>query len=238
MVLGIDTSTSQLALGLVRDGEVVAEWLVMDGLRHCERLQSGVATLLADLGADVGALTGVAVGQGPGSFTGLRIGVAAAQGLATGRGVPIVGVSSLEALAHPWRRTPGSVVACLDARRGEVYVCVYHASESGLRAIGQERLATPADGPSLVGSAPPPVTVIGTGAPQVAAALVESGIDVVEPGGPADYPRGATIAQLGAGRLATSTRGQAPVEPNYCRPSDAEGQPNVPTGVDPPHGGR
>ena len=73
-------------------------------------------------------LDGVAVDIGPGLFTGLRVGLATARTIATARGIPAVGVTSLEALAHPHRRRPGTLVPVVDARRGEVY---WAASEGG-----------------------------------------------------------------------------------------------------------
>jgi len=122
-----ETSTEWCSVALWLDGEVRA-LEERAGNRHAELVLPMLQALLAQAGIGAAALEAVAFGAGPGSFTGLRIACGAAQGVALARGVPALGVSSLEALAE--ESGAARVVACLDARMREVYYC---ALEKDLR---------------------------------------------------------------------------------------------------------
>jgi len=106
-----------------------------------------VDELLKHHGIAVRDLDGIAFGEGPGSFTGLRIGCGATQGLAFGAGLPVVGVSTLLALAEAAR--PGRAVCCLDARMGEIYHAAYAQSATGWETVHAPSLCAPADAPPL-----------------------------------------------------------------------------------------
>lgn len=117
-ILALDTSSEHCSAALLVDGEVLQR-LELAGQRHSQLLLPMVRSLLDEAGLALGALDGVAVAVGPGSFTGLRIAVSAAQGLAFGAGLPVASVSTLEALA--WGLDAPIAVACVDARMGEIY---------------------------------------------------------------------------------------------------------------------
>ncbi len=224
LVLGIETATPQLSVALVRDAEVIGELNLALGLKHCERLIIGVDSLLGELGLETGDLEGVAVSIGPGSFTGLRIGVAAAQGLATALGVPIAAVPTLLALGAGAMAWQGPLVACLDARRGEVYFCACQAGAAGIERRSTEQVAAPARVPGLVPfAAGERLLIVGDLAQAVATEFTRAGHDAVWVPGIAAYPRAAQVATLGAAALAEG-RGLTPdaVEPLYLRRSDAE----------------
>jgi tRNA threonylcarbamoyladenosine biosynthesis protein TsaB len=125
-ILAIDTSTETCAVAL-GDGLAWDERSVVAGNRHSDLLLPMIRGLLDDHGATLAQLDGVAFGAGPGAFTGLRIACGVAQGLALGAGLPLVGVSTLEALAETARQRHGAakVIAALDARAQEVYVAAY-----------------------------------------------------------------------------------------------------------------
>jgi tRNA threonylcarbamoyladenosine biosynthesis protein TsaB len=134
ILLAIDTAAPRLQLALVRaDGSV--ETLVEEMEQgHAERILPAIGELLARNGIAYGDLQRIAVTTGPGSFTGLRIGLSAARGLALALGIPVLGVPSLEALALS-ARTEGPVAIVLDARRGESYVQVFGRGPSHPRIL-------------------------------------------------------------------------------------------------------
>lgn len=133
VVLGIDTATD-VRVGLARDGVVVARGAVEDRRAHAEQLLPLVQRVLAEAGASVADLTGIAVGVGPGPFTGLRVGVAAAQTLGEALGIPVRGACSLDVVALEWVARPdaprGEFAVAADARRKEVYWATYAADGS------------------------------------------------------------------------------------------------------------
>lgn len=196
-VLGIDTATG-VRVGVAVDGEVVARAGLADTRQHVEQLAPMIAAALAQAGLRAGDLDRVCVGLGPGPFTGLRVGIAAAQVLAAVNDLPLHGVCSLDVLAAQAVRTPGfsasqGFLAVTDARRKEVYWGRYAADGSRL------------DGPSV--SAPgelPALPVIGPGAN-----LVTETVPVVQ--------------ELDAGLLAALDLAlpDAGTEPLYLRRPDA-----------------
>jgi len=133
--LGLETSSERGSVALVEDGVLVAHAVHQELSRHAERMLSLLAEALASAGWDKRSIDRVAVGVGPGAFTGIRIGIAQAHGLALGLGVPTVGVGSLRAIAaaHPKGDARLRLVV-RDARRDEVFVGAYHAD-------GREQLA-------------------------------------------------------------------------------------------------
>ncbi|OGQ23026.1 MAG: tRNA (adenosine(37)-N6)-threonylcarbamoyltransferase complex dimerization subunit type 1 TsaB [Deltaproteobacteria bacterium RIFCSPLOWO2_02_FULL_44_10] len=120
-ILVIDTCTLQSAVGLVDKGKVIAEKYAQEGISHSEQLFEHIPQLLQKAGWNPYDLEMIAVTHGPGSFTGLRIGIAAAKGIAFALNLPLVGVSSLEALHLNKRVPPAITVPLLDAKRGEMY---------------------------------------------------------------------------------------------------------------------
>jgi tRNA threonylcarbamoyl adenosine modification protein YeaZ len=133
LVLALDTATPTLVAGLARrspsgDVEVLAERAVPSGTKHAELLTPAVAGVLADAGMGMSDVEAVVAGLGPGPFTGLRVGVVTAAAVADARGLPVVGVCSLDAIGSG----PRTVVT--DARRKEVYWAAY--DDSGVRVDG------------------------------------------------------------------------------------------------------
>ena len=129
LVLGIDTSTKAVAVGLWSEEGLVAEISGTAHLTHSERLLVHMIALLDSAGLSLEQLDGIGVVVGPGSFTGLRIGVATAQGLAESRGLPTIGLSSLEVLALGADCGRGFVCPLIVARKGYVYAAIYEISE-------------------------------------------------------------------------------------------------------------
>jgi tRNA threonylcarbamoyladenosine biosynthesis protein TsaB len=139
-VLALETSTRWLSVALWRDG-ALAE-------RRAESVSGGsglllpwVDELMAEAGLELTGLDGIAFGAGPGSFTGLRLACGAAQGLALGLDLPVVGVTTLEALALA--SGEARVFACLDARMDEVYFAAYEVSDRQVHEVAAPQVAPP-----------------------------------------------------------------------------------------------
>jgi tRNA threonylcarbamoyladenosine biosynthesis protein TsaB len=142
-LLAIDTATPCASCALWADDGPVAASMVVAGQRHAEVLMPAIDELCRRAGWSVSDLDGVAVDIGPGLFTGLRVGLATASAIARARGIPAAGVTSLEALAHPHRRRPGTLVPVVDARRGEVYRAVFRSDGAAMKEVLPPALATP-----------------------------------------------------------------------------------------------
>lgn len=125
-LLAIDTSTNTCSVALVCDGELVAEYLLNQGKTMSGRLLECVDAVLDGAGLTVADLDGFGVALGPGSFTGLRVGVATVKGLALATGKPVTGFSSLAMLATNLSCVSFPVCPMFDARKGEVYAALYN----------------------------------------------------------------------------------------------------------------
>ncbi|HBN95750.1 MAG TPA: tRNA (adenosine(37)-N6)-threonylcarbamoyltransferase complex dimerization subunit type 1 TsaB [Firmicutes bacterium] len=132
-VLGIDTSTMTGGVALLKDDELVGESVLNIRTTHSERLLPALETLLADGGIEAQELDLLSVVTGPGSFTGLRIGVATAKGLSYALGIPGVGVTTLEGYGWQFSYFPGTVLALVDARREHVF---WQAFQEGVAVKG------------------------------------------------------------------------------------------------------
>ena len=199
LVLALDTATPTLVAGLARwsaDGgtEVVAERAVPSGTRHAELLVPAVRDVLADAGVALADVAAVVTGLGPGPFTGLRVGVVTAAGLADARGLPVVGVCSLDAIGS------GARTVVTDARRKEVYWAVY--GDDGARL----------DGPGVVRPEELAATVPLVGDPRFADRL---GAPVT----PAEVTTAGLLRAADAQRADPSSAG--PLVPLYLRRPDA-----------------
>src|SRR3979490_2769271 len=120
-VLAVDTATEACSVALLSGDELICRF-AEGGLAHAQRVLGMVEAVLAEAQISLAQLDGIAASIGPGAFTGVRISVAVAQGLAFGAGLQVVPVTTLEALAlQVLQRSQGPALACLDARMGEVY---------------------------------------------------------------------------------------------------------------------
>ena len=131
-ILGIDTSTRCGSVGLIDEGEVISEYLLNIPITHSERLLGAIDYLIREAHCPMEELDGWAISLGPGSFTGLRIGVSTVKGLAYATRKPVAGVSSLDVLASQISPTPYLICPILDARKGEVYTAFYRYDETNL----------------------------------------------------------------------------------------------------------
>ncbi len=227
LVLAVETATQTGSVAIVSREKLVVEVTLAVGLTHGERLLSAIDQALADAGARVADLAGLAVSAGPGSFTGLRIGLATVKGLAEVHPLPVAAVPTLEALASNLAAAAHPVAAILDAKKGELYGALFAWDEEqlGWRRLIEEGAFAPKDFAGRVAAATPgPVLLLGNGAlayGEILKGYLGSRARFAPV--PAGQPRAAWVGWLGTGRIA---RGEVedPVTlvPRYLRPSEAE----------------
>ena len=146
LILGIDTATQYLCLALVeRNGEVLAHTAEPVEREHAVRIVPALEALLGAAHATPKDVVGISVGMGPGSYTGLRIGVATAKGLADGLGVSVGGADTLAAIAAEGLVPGQTGLAMLDARRGNVYYGVYRREPDGVSGLSAPQKGARAD---------------------------------------------------------------------------------------------
>jgi tRNA threonylcarbamoyladenosine biosynthesis protein TsaB len=232
VILGIETSASQVSVA-VGDGTTVrAAFSSERGPRHAETLAPAIATVLDAAGLRPDDLDAVAVSQGPGLFTGLRVGIATAQALALACRVPLVGVPTLDVVAEAARLTERRIVAVTDARRGEVFFACFRGAPPGRpRRCGPDRVATPALLVEELSSAAEPVVLVGRGIAahgDVFDRFVEgAGPRAVQVlADPSTVPHATTVIQLALSELAGTGEhppaSSAALRPIYVRRPDAE----------------
>ncbi|EAH4438365.1 TPA: tRNA (adenosine(37)-N6)-threonylcarbamoyltransferase complex dimerization subunit type 1 TsaB [Listeria innocua] len=135
MILGMDTSSDTMTIALFNEGVVLGEYTTNLKKNHSVRLLPAIAALMEECAVKPTDIEKIAVAKGPGSYTGLRIGVTVAKTMAWDAGIPIVGISSLALLAENGLYFPGKVVALMDARRMNVYAGVYRASDGVMKNV-------------------------------------------------------------------------------------------------------
>jgi tRNA threonylcarbamoyladenosine biosynthesis protein TsaB len=214
-VLALDTATEACSVALLTDAGLVGAWREV-GRGHAEQILDMVNAVLSEAGIVLGMLDGIAASVGPGAFTGVRIGVSVAQGLAFGADLPVVAVTTLEALG--WQAMRGGaqqVMACLDARMGEVYWgCFATHPKRGLAARG-----APAVGDAQSVKVPLKGPFQGIGRGFAAYPVLQTLAGLAVPAGACDaLPDAKDMARLGAIRLSQGEgRDPADLIPVYLR---------------------
>ena len=131
-ILAVDTSTMIQTIAVLDKGQLLAERTLRTKRGHASRLLGGIDETLASVGRDISTMDLLVAGAGPGSFTGLRIGLACIKGLAFAKDKPVLTVSSLAAIAMQASHSPELIVPLIDARKGEFYAGLYRGAEDGL----------------------------------------------------------------------------------------------------------
>jgi len=219
-ILAVDTATTSCSVALFADRQLLAEEVYTAGKTHSRHLLSIIQGILDRCETSPEELNRIAVTRGPGTFTGLRIGISTVKGLAAALGVPVLGVSSLTALAYPllWTRQP--VVAMIDARRGEIYYACYSQKGGSVEADGTPRVAAPE---AAVADLPESGILVGSGAVLYRGLLEERAPNIQFADENAHVIRAASV-----GRLALDCFDGLTVDsvgalvPEYIRKSDAQ----------------
>lgn len=220
-ILAVDTTTMSCSVTVADAGHILAEKALVSRETHSRHLHEIIADVLGTADLDVGDIEGFAVTKGPGSFTGLRIGVSAVKGLAYAVGKPVYAISSLEALAWPLMHTAGVICPMIDARRGEVYTARYIRKDHGLVCVDNARVCTPE---AAVAGLTEPTLVVGSGAVayrRVIEACKDGQLHFASPH--LNIIRGASVAELGWRNAGTAGPDNVVAfKPVYIRKSDAE----------------
>lgn len=215
-LLALDTATAACSVAVWVDGTVRAHRLRPMTRGQSEALMPMVVAALAEAGLAFADLDAVAATVGPGAFTGLRIGLAAARAMALAAGLPCLGVTTLEAVAAnvpEAERHGAAVLVALDAKRADVYAQVFSAS---LEPLSEPAAVLPADLAGLLAGGP--VIVAGDAAARAAEALAGAGIEARVSAAPG-LPDAARVAAIAAHRRAAGQPALAP-EPLYLRAPD------------------
>lgn len=220
-ILAFDTSSASGSVA-VTDGErLLCEWNSGDAGKHSNWLMPAVDGVLRSAGARLADIDLYAVDIGPGSFTGLRIGVSTVKGLAWATGRKVVGVSTLEALALNLRYSRMHVCPVLDARRGEVYAAIYRYADGGMEAVMKDSALSPATLFERLREVEGPVVFLGNGLTAYSEEIRKNVDGAVVAPAALWSMRASNIAMLAMER-ATGAVSPAELGPMYLRKSEAE----------------
>jgi tRNA threonylcarbamoyladenosine biosynthesis protein TsaB len=223
IILALETATMCGSVALIAENRCLAEFSLHTGETHSRRLLAAVDRLLQEAGIECRAVDAVAVSQGPGSFTGLRIGLATAKGLAMAAGAKLLGVGTLDGLAAQFFAA-GDILICpvLDARKKEVYSGFYRCDNNGIpRRQGEYLAISPED---LCGMIAEPVVFLGDGTALYGDFFQEKLADLMKvPPANVYFPRAASIGLLALEKWHRHEfLDPVSSEPIYIRPSEAE----------------
>lgn len=223
LILAFETSAKAASVALVEDGVLLAESYQNTGMTHSQTLMVMAQDLLKTAGKTAHDLTAVAVAEGPGSFTGIRIGVAAAKGLAWGRNIPCYGISTLEAMARSLGAYSGYVCPVMDARRAQVYNALFYVNQYALTRIAPDRAIALSELGEEIKNLKEPIFLVGDGSNLCYNTLLGSVLGLCLPPEHQMHQRAVGAALLAEDRLRAGEPGDAAtLEPNYLRLSQAE----------------
>ncbi len=219
-ILAIESSAKAASVALTEEGRLVSQYMQVSALTHSSTLLSMAEGLLRDLQLRFRDIDAVAVARGPGSFTGVRIGVAAAKGLCWGAGLPVCGVSTLEAMAWQIADREGALLAAvMDARRGQIYNALFCSRGGALVRVTEDRAISLDQLVEDAKKEKKKVFFVGDGARLCYNRFLEEGLSAGLPPEPLIYQTAWGVAQ--------AARGMEPgpacdLTPNYLRLSQAE----------------
>ena len=223
LILAFETSAKAAGVALLDDKKLLGESYQNTGLTHSQTLMLMAQDLLKSCGFGTGDVTHLAVAAGPGSFTGIRIGVAAAKGFAWGASLPCYGVSTLEAMAAQLGAWQGYVCPVMDARRSQVYNALFHVECGKCTRIREDRAVSLQDLGAELRNLSEPVFLVGDGSNLCYNTLLESVPSLVLPPEHRMHQRAVGVALVAREKILRGEEGNAgELTPNYLRLSQAE----------------
>lgn len=227
MILAFETTAKAGSVALLEDGKLLGESYQNTGLTHSQTLMVMAEDLLKQCGKTMSDVTAVAVAEGPGSFTGVRIGVAAAKGLAWGGELPCYGVSTLESIALTLGAWQGYVCPVMDARRSQVYNALFYVNSGKLERVTEDRAISLADLSEELKTLDGPIFLVGDGSNLTFSTLKDSIPNLVLPPEHRMHQRASGVALAVAKKIADGETGDgAALTPSYLRLSQAERERN------------
>ena len=223
LTLAFETSAKAASVALTENGKLLGEHYQNTGLTHSQTLMVMAEDLLKQCNKTVSDVTAVAVAEGPGSVTGVRIGVAAAKGFAWGAELPCYGVSTLEAMAESLGIWQGYVCPVMDARRSQVYNALFYVNRGVPERIREDRAIALADLSKELAELEGPIFLVGDGSNLTHKTLHDAIPDLVLPPEHRMHQRAVGVALLAEKKAAAGESGDAnALAPNYLRLSQAE----------------
>ena len=223
LTLAFETSAKAASVALMENGKLLGESYQNTGLTHSQTLMVMAEDLLKQCGKTVSDVTAVAVAEGPGSFTGVRIGVAAAKGFAWGRQIPCYGVSTLEAMAVSLGVYEGYVCACMDARRSQVYNALFLVDRGAAERFSEDRAIALADLKTELEHIDGPIYLVGDGSNLTYKTLSGEIPNLILPPEHRMHQRAVGVALLAEQKQSAGETGDGnALTPNYLRLSQAE----------------
>ena len=223
LTLAFETSAKAASVALTENGKLLGESYQNTGLTHSQTLMVMAEDLLKQCNKTVAEVTAVAVAEGPGSFTGVRIGVATAKGLAWGGELPCYGVSTLEAMAVSLGILEGHVCACMDARRSQVYNALFLVENGEITRVSEDRAIALADLKRDLEHIDGPIFLVGDGAVLTHKTLSAEISHLILPPEHRLHQRAVGVALLAEKKYAVGEAGDGnALSPNYLRLSQAE----------------
>ena len=223
LILAFETSAKAGSVALHDGQKLLAESYQNTGLTHSQTLMVMAEDMLKQCGYTAKDVTHVAVAAGPGSFTGVRIGVAAAKGLAWGLQAPCYGVSTLEAMAKNLGVFEGHVCACMDARRTQVYNALFLADGAAPLRLTEDRAIALAELKTELEHIDGPIFLVGDGAGLAYRTLAPEIPNLILPPEHRLHQRAAGVALVAAEQIIAGVQADAEaLQPNYLRLSQAE----------------
>ena len=223
LILAFETSAKAVSVA-IHDGEkLLAESYQNTGLTHSQTLMSMAEDLLRNCGKSAKDVTHLAVAAGPGSFTGVRIGVAAAKGFGWGAELPVYGVSTLMSMALNLGVYDGYVCACMDARRSQVYNALFRAEKGILSRVSEDRAISLEELREDLVQLDGPVFLVGDGAVLTHTTLSNTVEQLILPPEHHRHQRAAGVALAAVSAIERGDAGDGnALQPNYLRLSQAE----------------